>query len=187
VEYSQFIKSLMPAYEELRSTCNELGLPERLFQNTIKLYKQLMLKQLTQGRSRKELVNACLLVVSELLNYPLLLKEVIKASGVEKKRLLRCKSFIKQNVDLPRKQVDTSFYITRLCYELGLAESEASKAIKKIKEVEKKLVNKTNKTKALVCIYLACSDQGVSIRDLARVSGMSISHVWKSVKECQDE
>lgn len=173
----------MPAFEELRASCNELGIPEMLFQNSVKLYKQCMLKGLTQGRSRNDLVNACLLLICELFNYPLTINEVVKVSGSKRGVLLRYKVLIKRNITLPKRNVDTSYYITKFCYELGLKPDSASKAIRKLKEVEAKLVNKSNQRVAVTCIYLACSDQ-ISIRALARITGNSISSIWKNIKEC---
>ncbi len=162
-----FKKAFMPAYAIIQQLKGEHYLPERVVRTALEVYKKLMNSKGTRGRNRDELVKACIMIASDNLNYPLMIKEW------KSRELMRQKRYVNRVTGLKQRRVEAHMYASRIGWELRLSEKEISEAIK--------LCNDAYGT-GIACAALnkACR---VSLRKLARITGLSRNYVWRLSKD----
>ena len=185
LSYDNLERGLSPAIIILNKVSNGLNLPEHVNNYSIRLYEILLVKKLTGGRKRESLLGACVYISCQGTNYPINLNSLCKLLKVDKKELIRQKKFIKRFVVTNEQGITTESYINKYGYLLGLKQTEVSQAINLSKAVEKELSNKTVPIKAATCLYLVVRNK-ISIRDMARATGLSRSGIYNAYKEVKN-
>ncbi len=172
-------KTLKNSLSTLNSIINELDLPKQVSKNSLSIYKLLIAKKLTRGRNRSEILGASIYIVSQAVNYPVDIKKLCQASDCTKKGLIRQQKFIKKFIDI-KNNLTPEQYINKFTYLLGLNEAVKTKALKEVSNIKEQLINSTPEIIASVSIYLN-SDK--SIREIARVTGVSKNAISSNARK----
>ncbi|MFA5406314.1 MAG: hypothetical protein WC307_03075 [Candidatus Nanoarchaeia archaeon] len=182
LSYDNLMRGLGPANTILNTIVNQLLLPKHVSDYSLMIYERLIAKKLTSGRKREPLMGACIYLSCLGTNYPVDLNKLCRLLECDKKDLIRQKKFINRHVETNEEGITVESYINRYGYQLSLTPAEITNAMNNAKQFKQGLMNKTTQVKAAASIYQAVQDK-VSIRRLARATGLSISAIHKAVKE----
>ena len=186
LSYDKVQRGFNPAIGILNDVTNQLSLPSHIFDFSSRLYKKLVVMKLTSGRKREPLMGACIYISCLGTNYPIDFNRLCKILECEKKELIRQKKYIKRYVETNEEGITVESYINRYGYHLGLEQLEITQANKLTKITEQELMNQTVKVKAATCLYLVARNK-VSIRQVTRVTGLSISALHSTIKKLNDK
>lgn len=156
------MRAYFAAYAIAKQLRDYHDIPERVFSASLFIFKKLLKLKATQGRNRDSLVKACIMVACDHLNYPFIINWPV----------LSIKRFIVRKLKLPYSSVESHMFVSKLGYELRLPEQSISKAIRLVKGCH-----------GLGPACAALNKQGVSIRRLSRLSGLSKNYIWRLSKE----
>jgi len=186
LNYDKLNRGFNPAMNILNDVTNQLNLPRHVHDYSSRIYKRLIMMKLTCGRRRESLMGACIYISCLGTNYPIDLNRLCKILECEKKEVIRQKKYIKRYVETNEEGITVESYINRYGYHLGLEQTEISHAMTLAKMVEQELMNKTVRVKAATCIYLVARNK-ISIRQVTRATGLSISAIHSSVKQLNNK
>ncbi|MCK4730973.1 MAG: hypothetical protein KAT65_00815, partial [Methanophagales archaeon] len=164
-------KTLAFALIEIDRMACALKLPNDIKEATSLLYRKAAKQNLIKGRSIEELTSAMIYITCRQYGVPRTLKEIVRVSKMDLKKIRKAYSFLKKKLDIRLMPAEPSEYVPRFCSELGLSDSIREKAIKLLKE------NSTISSKggspvvvAASAIYVA-SGGNVDINEIAKVAG----------------
>lgn len=152
-------RSFMPAYAYAMQLSE---VPERITYKALKVYSRLLLKHATKGRNREILVKACINVTCKQLNYPFTYPKIE-----------RQEKYVNQVLRLSFKSIEAQMFVSKLGYDLGLSETNITKAINLVRE-------EYGLAPATAAIHKV---SGVSLRKLARLTGLSKNYIWRLSKQ----
>ncbi|MFA5406801.1 MAG: hypothetical protein WC307_05595 [Candidatus Nanoarchaeia archaeon] len=185
LSYDPLRRGLNPAIVILNKASGELNLPDHVNNYSIRLYEMLLAKKLTVGRKRESLIGACVYISCLGVNYPINIDKLCKSLEIEKKELIRQKKFIKKFVVTNEQGITIESYINKYSYQLSLEQEEVTQSIRISKIISQRLINRKIPIISAVSIYLVMRNK-VSIRDLARLTGLSRSGIYEAYKEVKD-
>ncbi len=182
LSYDGLKRGLSPAIILLNKVTGELDLPSHVSDYSLRLYEILLRKKLTSGRKRESLVGACIYISCLGVNYPINLNKLCKVLDVSKKDLIHQKKFIKRFVVTNEQGITIESYINRYSYLLGLTQEQVTQSIRASKIISKKLINRKTTIISAVSVYIVMRHK-ISIRDVARLTGLSRSGIYEAYKE----
>ncbi len=175
--YDSKERNLSQALSELNHTGELLKVPFSVMERASYYYRSAMEKDLIRGRSIKNLATAALYLALRMEGIPKTLKELSKASGVEKKEIAKNYRLLVKELKLRMPNVDPAIYVKKICSKGGLGKAVMLQATKivRLAQENRLTVGKDPVGLASAAVYYACELLGLdkSQRDIALASDVT--------------
>ncbi len=188
--YDSRERNLSQALGELNRTGEQLNIPFSVMERASYYYRLAMEKDLIRGRSIKNLATAALYLALRIEGIPKTLKELSKASGVEKKEVAKNYRLLVKELKLRMPTVDPAIYVKKICSKGSLGKAVMLQATKIVRLAQdmRLTVGKDPVGLASAAVYYACELLNVekSQRDIslaADVTEVTVRNRYKSLKE----
>ena len=146
--YERNLYTALPVFERLKE---RLCLADNLIKDALSIYKYIVERKMTLGRSIESLISAAIYCVIRIHELPLTMDEVLIITNVPKKRCVKDFGFVRKNV-LPNlnfkdkiKHLTPERYIDRFSQNLRLSMQVRNYALKMLKNAEKEGYNSSGK------------------------------------------
>ncbi len=153
---------------------DQLVLSDILKEKAIHLYKKIIEKNITKGRSIDAMVAATIYAACRDSDTPRTLNDIIKATGLRKNSIAKCYRAILTNLNLQMPVYDIEQCVLRIANDMGISEKVKQYAITILDNAKKRnhLAGKDPMGIAAAAIYLASLDIGekISQRELAKTA-----------------
>lgn len=184
-------KNLRQGQAEIRSLAERLKCPDVVLNESRYLFKQAVMKGLSIGRERQNIVYASVYTASLMHNYPKTVFEMIAFTQMTKKKLLRAHKLLKQELNIELKPIDPTDYVHRFSSRIGLKPTTASTAVEILEEIKGKkvMIGKNPKTMVATAIYLATkiNNDPKTQREITNATGVLEVTIRKRSREIMDE
>lgn len=170
-------KNMLTALTELKRMATHLGLPKRVVESSIMLYKIVFQKGLIKGRSILGMIAACTYYASKNAGIPITLQEYFEKSAINIMILKKCYKILIRELNLKTSVMDPASLIPKYCSELNFSseiELRASKLLKSYIE-KKSSCGKDPKGFCAGAIYLVAKlkNKRVSQKQISEITGVS--------------
>lgn len=183
-------RNVKAALSELRRAASVLHLPQRVVEEASRIYRKAAERGLVRGRSIESVVAGAVYAACRLNSIPRTLDEIATAFHQDKKDIGKTYRFIARELGikiLPTSPVD---YVYRFANEMGLTQKVVSRAIKIIKEANKREITsgKGPMGIAAAALYIAALLEGEKktqreVADVAGVTEVTIRNRYKELVE----
>ena len=174
---SRNIATLSKAFTLLHGMKTKLGISDSVVENAAYIYRKIVSKKLTRGRTMSSLISASLYVACRESSVPRTLDDIADAGNIERRILSRDLRTIIKKLDLTLSQYDTSSFISKISNNLNLKEKTKRDAFKILKRCERERITagKHPVAQAAASLYVSCITNGekISQKKLSVVSGVS--------------
>ena len=174
---SRNVATLSKAFTLLHGMKTKLGISDSVVENAAYIYRKIVSKKLTRGRTMSSLISASLYVACRESNVPRTLDDIADAGNIERRILSRDLRTIIKKLDLTLNQYDTSSFISKISNNLNLKEKTKRDAFKILKHCERERITagKHPVAQAAASLYVSCIMNGekISQKKLSGVSGVS--------------
>lgn len=181
-------RNLMISGSVFRTLKNNFNTPDYIWEEAKKIYFKCAEKQLTRGRSIKDLVIASVYTSIRVHEQPGSLNDLLTESGfnVKKNRIANCfKVLVREGVlsELGLVLKPAAPPINKYCSELGLSVEESNTVIKFYNKIPLKLKNGRDLNGvAGAAIYLLSSKSQQEVADTVGVSEVTVRTRYKELK-----
>jgi len=183
-------RNLSFALSELQRLVSFLGLPKTLHEEVAQLYEKALQHGLVRGRSIESIIAALVYSLSREYQTPRTLTEIAQASGIGKRELGRTYRYISRKLEMRILPAKPETYIPRFSSMLKLSDKTQVRAIKILKEAQKKDVisGKGPCGCAAAAIYIASVLEGErktqrEVADVVGVTEVTIRNRYKEMAE----
>ena len=174
---SKNVATLSKAFTLLHGMKTKLGISDSVVENAAYIYRKIVSKKLTRGRTMSSLISASLYVACREGNVPRTLDDIADAGNIERRILSRDLRTIIKKLDLTLNQYDTSSFISKISNNLNLKEKTKRDAFKILKHCEREQITagKHPVAQAAASLYVSCIMNGekISQKKLSVASGVS--------------
>ena len=181
-------RNLSTAMSELDKIASLINLPENIKQDSAYIYRKVVRKKITKGRSILELLLVSVYAACKQNNIPKSFDDLTAFDeNLKKKRLSKYYKLIVNLLGLENKPVSPKIFIAKYCSELKLSENTAKLAVKIIDQAESKLVTGGKNPKAIVgaAIYIAAlkNDERRTQKEISDIAGITEATIRNRYKE----
>ena len=174
---SRNVAALSKAFTLLHGMKTKLGISASVVENAAYIYRKIVSKKLTRGRTMSSLISASLYIACREGNVPRTLDDIADAGNIERRILSRDLRTIIKKLDLTLSQYDTSSFISKISNNLNLKEKTKRNAFKILKHCEREQITagKHPVAQAAASLYVSCIMNGekISQKKLSVTSGVS--------------
>lgn len=180
------------AIPEIDRMSSQLGLPKKVQESAVKIYKEGADKNLLRGRTIEGVASAALYAACRELKIPRTFKEIEGASPVEENEITRYFRTFCQELGLDYSPVSPVEHVSRFGSKLDLPGETQSKSIEIIREAEEAEENLTSGKSpsgtAAAAIYIASNLDGErksqkEVAEAAGVTEVTVRNRYKELKE----
>jgi transcription initiation factor TFIIB len=180
-------RNLLFALSELDRMASALGVPKFVKERSALIYRKIVEKGLTRGRSIEGIVGAVLYIVCREKNIPRTLYEVAMCSRLCEKEIRKTYRYIIRELSLKLPPPDPADYVRMFCAKLNLPGNVREKAIEIIKKAEERKITSGRRPTGLAAaaIYIAVISEGEkkTQREIAEIAGVTEVTVRNRYKE----
>jgi len=192
-------RNLALASSELDIIGNKLKLPTSLKERTLFLYRKVIEKGLTRGRSVKELIAATLYAACRLENEPYTINDIAKAVGRSSKRIGKLYRLVVSELKIAPPKRDAKRFLSTVTGKVSVIKNLRPSEIARIQREAYRILEQADKLHltrgkdpmgmAAAAIVLACERLGIegpSFKELAKSVGkteITIKNRYKDLKE----
>ncbi|MHA1232893.1 MAG: transcription initiation factor IIB [Candidatus Helarchaeota archaeon] len=185
---STFERNMSIAQPKLLSYAAALGLPKSVTEEALRIYREVVNKKLTMGRSINNLVAGSIYAAIRLNDLPRTVEEISMVTQIPEKSITKAYRLIVSNLELLLTSTSIVKYISRFGDELELStpvQIQASELINKAKENGLQTIGKDPKGLAAAALYIAARESGEpkSQSLIAKVCGVSEVTLRNRAKE----
>ncbi len=188
--YSSMERNLSYALSELNKLGEKLDIPFSVLERASYIYRMALEKDLVRGRAINSIVSASLYAALRYDGIPRTLKELSKASLIEKKELARCYRMLVKELRLQMPVVDPIKHVRKICVYGGLNKRAMLESEKIIRLAQKKKLTagKDPIGLAAASVYYSCVllDIKKTQRDIAiaaDITEVTVRNRYKSLSE----
>ncbi|MHA1309906.1 MAG: transcription initiation factor IIB [Candidatus Helarchaeota archaeon] len=188
---STFERNMSIAQPKLLGFAAALGLPPSIREEALRIYREVVNKKLTMGRSINNLVAGSIYAAIRLNNLPRTVEEISLATQIPEKSITKAYRLIVSTLKIPMPSTSIVQFITRFGNELGLptpVQIAANKLINKAKENGLQIIGKDPKGLAAAALYITSKESGISksqsiISKVCEISEVTLRNRAKEIKK----
>jgi len=193
---TSYERNLYVALPSLDRFQEQLGLPDIVAKDALRIYTQAVREKLTLGRTNDAILGASILSAVRVHDVPRSLKEILDMTGLDRKRTIRAFHLITQRI-LPKFNLKVQHfspvrYVDKFFEELGSSMNIRNEAIDLLKRCMKKglpVAGKDPRGLAAAAIYLAGMKFGEKktqneIATTLRITEVTLRNRIKEIKRC---
>lgn len=172
-------RNLLQALTELDRIADKLNVGNDLVERAAYIYRKALKKNLVRGRSISSMITASLYAACRESSTPRTLKDVAKASGVERKDVARSYRLILRELDLKMPVVDSVRYISKIASKAGISEKTARRTIRILQKAKDAHISTGKNPQGLTAsaLYIACTLEGEPVTQKAIASAAGVTEV----------
>ncbi len=171
-------KSMRTAFVLLNTVKTKLAIPDMIIENTAYMYRKMLAKKMTRGRSIAALVLASLYAACREANTPRTLQDIASAGNVSQKDLSRHVRILINTLDLKLESYDSADFVNRIASTVGISERTQRDALDILSKAKEKgfASGKNPMALAATSLYLSCivNSEKQTQKKLSNASGISI-------------
>jgi len=180
-------KNLLNTTNELHRLASKLALPKYLEEETTKMYKLAVEKDLCIGRDNNSTLYAALYHTCIKYNNPKTINEIIEYTEIEKQQLLRAYKLLKKRLELKRTSYDPIDMLPRFISKLKLSHNCLIKAAQIIEQIKGTAAYSGKNPKSIIAasIYIAAkhNNEKITQRQIANELSIIEPTIRKRYKE----
>ncbi len=191
--HSSIQRNLVQAMTELDRLTDKISLPAALKEKAAVIYRKALDKNLVQGRSIAAVVAASLYAACRMNGTPRSLRQVSKASLVNRKDVARCYRLLLRELDITMPVPDPLIFVPKIASSADVSGQARGIAIKVLQEAKQKhaLTGKDPIGVAAAALYIGCMQSGDKktqkhIADAAGVTEVTVRNRYKAMKRQLD-
>jgi len=170
-------KGLKRAEKQIKNLCFELGLPEKVKEGTIYLYRKVFEKRLLKGRSINTIVVALVYHSCKKIGAPRTMKEAARLYNVSEKDAFRTYKLLSKEIGLKVVPSSPCDYLPGFSTKLGLGNDIERKALRMLEKVKIKRSPKVLAAAAL------CKVSGLTQKEVSKKLRISEVSLREAIKE----
>ena len=174
---SRKTSTLSKAFTLLHGMKTKLAISDNVVEEAAYLYRKIVNKKLTRGRTMSSLVSAALYASCRANNIPRTLDDIANAGNIERRILSRDLRTIIKKLGLNLNQYDTTSFISKISNNLNLKEKTKRDAFNILKKCENEMITagKHPVAQAAASLYISCIINGekISQKKFSEESGVS--------------
>ena len=178
-------RNLKRGLDELTRVASYLKLPQNVENKAAYIYKTAQDKIKIKGGSRKMFALGALCIATENFGVPRTLNEFSKASGLNKKDVLKASKSFKGNLEIALGQSKPEDYIVKFSTELGLSQEVQTATLKFYNETKGNKIFKMNRyfgIAAIVCIVAKQNGEIRTQKEIADIVGVAKTSFYDQTK-----
>lgn len=195
-------KNLVQALQELDRLSDKLGIPKNVQENAAIIYRKALDKGMTRGRCIDSIIAAALLFACRKTETPRTLKEIAKASLIDKKEIARCYRLLFTTFEIKILPPDAVKAVSKIAEKIGISGKSQGRAVEIIREAkEKKYKQGDPMAFAAGALYIACRENNErkepekyfsgpitqdDIAKAAQVTEVTVRNQYKKIKKFLD-
>lgn len=168
---------LSKAFTSLHAMKTKLGVPDNVVENAAYIYRKVVEKKLTRGRTMTSLIAASLYAACRKNNIPRTLDDIGKAANIDRKTLSRDFRTIINKLNLNLNQYDTTSFITKISNNMNLKEKTKRDAFDILERCKRRKITagKHPVAQAAASLFIACLMNGekISRKNFSKKVGIS--------------
>jgi transcription initiation factor TFIIB len=188
---STFERNLSIAQPKLLGYASNLGLPRSITEEALRIYKEVVNKKLTMGRSINNLVAGSIYAAIRLNDLPRTVDEIAEVTQISEKTITKAYRLIVSNLKILLTSTPVIQFVSRFGEELELSpqvQIRANELINKAKENGLRTMGKDPKGLAAAALYVAAKELGEPksqslIAKVCSVSEVTLRNRAKDVKK----
>ena len=188
--YSSVERNLSSALSELNKLGEKLDIPFSVLERASYIYRMALENDLVRGRAINSIVAGSLYSALRYDSIPRTLKELSKASGIDRKELARCYRMLVKELKLQMPVVDPIKHVRKICARGGLKKRALLEAEKIIRLAQKRKLTAGKGPIGLAAsaVYYACVllDLEKTQRDIAiaaDITEVTVRNRYKNLSE----
>jgi len=187
--HSSIDRNLAQAMAELDRLSGKVYIPSPIKEKAAVIYRKALDKGLVRGRSIAAIAAASLYAACRKSGTPRTLREIAKASLVDKKDVARCYRLLLQELDFHMPIADPLTYVSKIAEKNGVTGKTQGAAIQILREARRKRVaaGKDPMGMAAAALYIAClqHNEKITQNDIAEAAGVTevtVRNRYKALK-----
>jgi len=113
-------KNISRAYDILQRMCEELGIPDQIFQKAMEIYKVALKKDLVKGRTIKLITSASLYLALRTYQNPRPIKKISKYIGIRQRELNKAYKLLVKELGLKPPMINPASYVRYITSRMNL-------------------------------------------------------------------
>jgi transcription initiation factor TFIIB len=186
-------RNLAQAMAELDRLSDKLHVPPNIKERAAVIYRKALDQGLVRGRSVSAIAAASLYAACRITQTPRTLREITRASTIDKKDIARCYRLMLKELNIQMPIPDAQLRIPKIAAKVGVGEKTQQKAVEILRRAGKlrTTAGKDPMGLAAAALYIACqmTDEKRTqkmIADAADVTEVTIRNRYKGLKEILD-
>ena len=175
--HSSIDRNLSQAMSELERLSGKVNISHPIKEKAAIIYRKALDKRLVRGRSINAITAAALYAACRKSGTPQTLREIAKASLVDKNDLARCYRLLLQELDVHMPVADPLTYVSKIAENNGISGKIQGAAVAILREAKRKRVaaGKDPIGLAAAALYLACLQHNdrKTQKDVAEAAGVT--------------
>jgi len=171
-------KSMRTAFVLLNNVKSKLAIPDMVIEQTAYMYRKMLAKKMTRGRSIAALVLASLYAACRESNTPRTLQDIALAGNITQKDLSRHVRILINTLDLKLESYDSSGFVNRIASTMGISEKTQRDALDILSKAKEKgfTTGKNPMAMAASSLYLSClaNSEKQTQKGISTASGISM-------------
>ncbi len=196
---TSYERNLWVALPSLDRFQEQLGLPDIVAEDTLRIYTQAVREKLTLGRTNDAIMGGSILAAVRIHDVPRSMKEILDSTGLNRKKTIRAFRLIMQRI-LPKLNLKVQHftpvrYVDKFFEELGATMTIRNAAVDLLQKCVKKrmpVAGKDPRGLAAAAIYLTGMKFGEKktqheIATSLRITEVTLRNRIKEIKSCSVE
>ncbi|MHA1309807.1 MAG: transcription initiation factor IIB [Candidatus Helarchaeota archaeon] len=188
---NSYERNIMVANPKFGQISAALRLPKQVIREANRIFKVVLSKRLTTGRSIDQLVAACIYIAIRLLDLPRTLEEITYASQIDEKKIAKNYRLILNELDINLPPQKIPPFISRFGDELKIPSQYQIEAINLFENAKKHglIVSGDPKSYAAAAIYIVMKkykEYKVNQSKIAKISFISDVTLRKKINEIKN-
>jgi transcription initiation factor TFIIB len=188
--HSSIDRNLAQAMSELDRLSGKVNISPPIKEKAAVIYRKALDKTLVRGRSINAIAAAALYAACRGSGTPRTLREIAKASLVDKKTVAHCYRLLLQELDVHMPVADPLTYVSKIAEKNGISGKIQGAAIAILREARRKRVaaGKDPMGLAAAALYIAClqHNERKTQKDIAEAAGVTevtVRNRYKALKK----
>jgi transcription initiation factor TFIIB len=175
--HSSMDRNLAQAMGELDRLSDKVNISPHIQEKAAIMYRKALDKRLVRGRSINAIAAATLYAACRISGTPRTLREIAKASLVDKKDVSRCYRLLLQELNVQMPVADSLTYVSKIAESNGISGKIQGAAIAILREARRKRIaaGKDPIGLAAAALYVACiqNNDRKTQKDIAQAAGVT--------------
>ncbi|MFH0859312.1 MAG: TFIIB-type zinc ribbon-containing protein [Patescibacteria group bacterium] len=180
-------RNLALAMNELTLISEKLTIPKSVKEEAAVIYRKTLKKRLTRGRSISVMTAAALYTACRFAKTPKTLKEIAKASLINKKEIAHCYRFLLKELNIKIPISNLTVCISKIAGGIGISEPTQGVAVRILHQAQEKrfISGKGPMGVAAATLYIACllNEESRTQKDIAYAAGVTEVTIRNRYKE----
>jgi len=191
---STYERNLSVAQPKLFSLSSNLGLPQTVIEEALRIYSKAVKLKLTMGRSIQNLVAASLFVSAKMHDIPKSLEEIAQTAQITVKSLSKAYRLLLKKLKITIKSTTPKKFISKFASELTLSHMVQMRALELLELAGQymSIAGKDPKGLAAAALYIAGKELGESksqadLSKVAHISEVTLRNRAKNIKSALEQ